>query len=135
MLAVGFVLFAKNSLLPPTPPVYVNKRLLGAVMVIPDVPLDPEVADVPLEPDDPLVPDEPEVADVPLEPEVADVPELPDVPLVPEVADVPLEPLVIGTDDVHDANPVESDIRYLPLEAPSVILICDTVNPPSLKFE
>ena len=135
MLAVGFVLFAKNSLLPPTPPVYVNKRLLGAVMVIPDVPLDPldpEVADVPLEPDDPLVPDEPEVADVPDEPEVADVP---DVPLVPEVADVPLEPLVIGTDDVHEANPVESDIRYLPLEAPSVILICDTVNPPSLKFE
>ena len=77
--------------------------------------------------------DEPEVADEPDEPEL---PDEPDVPLVPDVADVPLDPLVIGTDDVHEANPVESDIRYLPIPCvPSTILICDTVNPPSLKFE
>ena len=71
----------------------------GFDIVLKPVPELPEVAD---DPDDP---DDPEVADVP------DVPEEPLVPELPEVADVPLEPLVIGTDDVHEANPVESDIR------------------------
>ena len=68
----------------------------GFDIVLKPVPELPEVADVPELPD---VPDEP------------DVPLVPELPLDPEVADVPLDPLVIGTDDVHEANPIELDIK------------------------